>query len=223
MFAHIQPKERIVYILIVSAFVFGAAYVGAQRMRKAPDVVIQPGAAAVVDQSIPKAEPMKVSEEAAKHGEVVVDVEGAVRHVGVEKLPAGSRVDDAIKAAGGFTEDADREGINLAAKLQDGQQVKAPKRGEPAAQHTFTQDLKEGAFDAPPHASKSRSKKALDHQIDLSTASYEELQELPGVGPAIAEKLLQYRLANGHLTFEDLEAIPGLGPKKRDQIKPWVR
>lgn len=208
MFAHMPPKERAVYLVLLSIFLFGAGYVGAQRLRQPPKIEID------VPKGMKLGMPSSdLSLSASPAGqtsasEVVVDVVGAVRSPGLQHLRAGARIDDAVKAAGGATSDADLEAVNLAAKLEDGQQVVVPRKGEAAA----------SAGSAP-----AKGGKHPDRPINLGSASIAELEELPGVGPAMADKLMRYRLEHGRLTFEDLRAIPGLGPKRLEQIKPWVR
>jgi competence protein ComEA len=208
MFLHMPPKERVAYACLLSIFVFAAGYVGAQQLRPTPKIVIDTPkdgkSASVVRLGGPSVGGMR------SEADLVVHVVGSVKSPGLQHLPLGSRVDDAVKAAGGATADADLESINLAAKLEDGQQVAVPKKGiggEPAIKGETS----------------SGGGKHPDHPINLSSSSYAELEELPGVGPSMAEKLLAYRLNHGHLSFQDLRAIPGLGPKKLEKIKPWVK
>ncbi len=210
------PKERVVYGLLISVFLFGAGYVGAQRFRQPPKIELSfpkdsnKSSIFSTHNSI-ESSASSTAPTVSPGTELVVHVVGAVKTPGIEHLPAGSRIDDAVKAAGGPTLEANTEAINLAAKLEDGQQVVVPKKGQDA----------EPTPTSTPSAGKGG--KHPIHPIDLNASSYAQLEELPGVGPSMAEKLMDYRLKNGHLSFQDLRAIPGLGPKKLEKIRPWVR
>lgn len=133
---------------------------------------------------------------AARAPGVVVDVEGAVRRPGLVRLLAPSRVSDAVARAGGFARGADRAGVNLAAPVSDGQQVLVPRSGAPSA-----------GGGAPGAASVG--------PVSLSSATAEELDALPGIGPVTAQKIVDYRAAHGAFrTVDGLDAIPGIGPAR---------
>ncbi len=120
---------------------------------------------------------------------IVVHVTGAVMSPGVYELPDGSRVVDAIQAAGGFAEGAADEHLNLAAKLSDGQRIRVP----------WLSEIKEGEG------------KVL---ININTATAAQLQSLPGIGPAIAQRIVEYREKSGPFSrAEDLMKVSGIGPK----------
>ena len=157
---------------------------------------------------------------------VCVDVVGAVRQPGVFRLPADSRVEAAVDAAGGMTSDAARFAINLAAKLQDGEQVVVPTKAEAKAGGlggTVAAGVAGGGAGTAAGAGGSRSAVAPGSPIDLNTADATQLDALPGVGPATAAKIVADRQANGPFkTAEDLGRVPGIGPKKLDQLKPLI-
>ena len=140
----------------------------------------------------------------APHARVVVDVVGAVRRPGLYRLEQGSRIADAVARAGGATPKAELSQVNLAAPLADGEQVVVPKRGAAGA--------------ALPGAAGSPSA-----PIQLSTATLEQLDTLPGVGPSTAQKILDYRTKHGAFSsVEELDAVPGIGPKRLDQLRDLV-
>lgn len=146
-------------------------------------------------------------EEPVEHITVVVDVSGAVVSPAVVTLPDGSRVDDAIRAAGGLTAEADQSAINRAAKLTDGQKIVVPRVGEalPATDATGTST---GTVTTEP---------AL---VNINTATAEELDELPGVGPATAEAIITDREESGPFaSIEDLMRVSGIGEKKFEKLK----
>lgn len=139
--------------------------------------------------------------------EVVVHVVGAVRAAGLYRLPAGSRVADAVEQAGGAAAVADVALVNLAAPLVDGQQVVVPSRADAP-----------GANGPAGGAGASGS-----GPVHLNTASVEELDELPGVGPVTAQKILDHREKHGPFTsVDDLDAVPGIGAAKIEQLRDLV-
>src|SRR5579862_4850086 len=138
---------------------------------------------------------------AARRG-LVVDVVGAVRHPGVYRVPAGSRVQDAVGRAGGLTARADPIAVNLAAPVVDGEQVVVVARGSAGAA---------SAGDAP------------GAPVSLSAATAEQLDALPGVGPVTAQKIVDYRTQHGAFhSVDELDAIPGIGPSRIAQLQGLV-
>ena len=135
---------------------------------------------------------------------VVVYVSGAVASPGVLTLPASSRVIDAITAAGGATPEADLESINLARILVDGEQIRVAVVG-----------------DSPPASSEAGT--AAGACVRLATATETELQTLPGIGPALAQRIISYRSTHPRLTsVEELDDVPGIGPSLIEKIRPGV-
>ena len=140
-----------------------------------------------------------------EHADVVVYVSGAVASPGVLTLPATSRVIDAITAAGGATPEADLESINLARILVDGEQIRVGVVGE-----------------SPPPASAGTGTDA-QACVRLATATETELQTLPGIGPALAQRIISYRATHPRLTsVEELDDVPGIGPSLIEKIRPGV-
>jgi competence protein ComEA len=140
---------------------------------------------------------------------VVVHVAGAVAAPGVYELPAGARVADAIGAAGGPTDGADPNALNLAAPVLDGDRVAVPRIGEPADHGGGGQS----------HAGTT----VASGPLDLNRATVDELDALPGVGPATAAAIVAHREANGPFaTVDELEAVRGIGPAKLESIRPLV-
>jgi competence protein ComEA len=141
--------------------------------------------------------------------ELVVHVAGAVRQPGLYRLPEGSRIDDAIAEAGGAKPKAALELVNLAAPLADGQQVVVPSRGSVEA--------------APPGASPGSGESIPGGKVHLNSATLEQLDQLPGVGPVTAQQILDYRSANGAFqSVDELDAVPGIGPARLEQLRPLV-
>jgi competence protein ComEA len=135
-----------------------------------------------------------------------VHVVGAVRHPGLYRLAQGSRVADALARAGGATRTAQLELVNLAAPIADGEQVVVPRRGTVAAS-----------------AGQGAAGPASTGPVHLNTATLEQLDALPGVGPVTAQKILDYRQKHGAFgAVEELDAIPGIGPARLDELRDLV-
>jgi competence protein ComEA len=129
--------------------------------------------------------------------DVVVHVAGAVRHAGVYRLPTGARVTDAVRRAGGLAAGAEEDSINLAARLSDGQQVVVPGRGAG------------GAMAA-----------AAEGPISLGSASVEQLDEVEGIGPVTAQKIVEFRDQQGGLSsIDQLDQISGIGPSTMEALR----
>ncbi len=142
---------------------------------------------------------------------VVVHVAGAVQSPGVYRLGAGSRVVDAVQAAGGVAGDANSDAINLAALLTDGERVYVPRVGEvpPVVASGGTGGI--GASSAP------------SGPVNLNSATGDDLDTLPGVGPATAAAILAYRDQHGPFaSIDDLADVPGIGPAKLDALRGLV-
>ena len=141
--------------------------------------------------------------------DIVVYVVGAVARPGVLRLPDGSRVIDALDAAGGAVAGAEIERINLAAKLSDGQRVHIPRTGEAVV-----------ADAAAPGASGDAPRGG---PVDLNTANAAVLETLPGVGPATAAAIIEHRQRNGPFRSVDaLGDVAGIGPAKLAKLRPLV-
>lgn len=144
---------------------------------------------------------------------VVVHVAGRVRRPGLYRLPAGSRVDDALRSAGGALRGVDLSRLNLAAKLIDGEQIPVGLPGAAAAPGG------PAASPAGPGAAGSAS----TGPVDLNTAGLEQLDSLPGVGPVLAQHILDWRGQHGRFdTVDQLNDVPGIGDVKFGELKTLV-
>jgi competence protein ComEA len=141
----------------------------------------------------------------AQGGEdVVVDIAGAVGKPGVYRLPAGPRVNDAVQRAGGATAKANVEGINLAARLSDGQQIVVPST-EPAPAGMATGSAGAATTDGP---------------ISVGTATVDQLDTIEGIGPVTAQKIVEFRDQRGGLSsLDQLDQIDGIGPATMDALR----
>ena len=158
----------------------------------------------------------------ADGGRVTVHVAGAVRRPGVYRLPAGARVNDALRRAGGPRGRADLAAVNLAAKLEDGRQVLVPDRAHAAAAGGGAAGARGGGAAAAGSAAPG-GPGTTAAPINLNTATLEQLDTLDGVGPGIAQRILDYREQNGGFSrVEELGEVPGIGAKRLATLTPLV-
>jgi len=144
---------------------------------------------------------------------LLVDVRGAVAIPGVYSLPAGSRVQDALAQAGSLLPNAEIRSLNLARKINDGEQIYVPLTGEATA--------------VPPATGKgvqaTAATKTPTGKININTAKLEEFDVLPGIGPTIAQRIIDYRNENGAFKqIEDLKNVRGIGDSVFGQIKDLI-
>jgi competence protein ComEA len=134
--------------------------------------------------------------------DVVVHVAGAVTRPGVYRLPAGSRVTDAVRRAGGFARGANRDAINLAARLSDGQQVVVPRPGVAATSGA-------GGQTGP---------------VSLGSATVDQLDEIEGIGPVTAQKIIEFRDQHGGLSsIDQLDEVDGIGPATMETLRSGLQ
>jgi len=165
----------------------------------------------------------------AEPGKICVHIAGKVNKPGMYELEPGSRVMDAIEAAGGAAPNADLESINLAEKLADGQQVYIALKGQiPPPKTSVVRGGRaqvQRTAKAEEVGSSSPQKLTTPGQgtVSINAAGLEELQRLPGVGPATAQKIIDYRTEHGRFqSAEELEEVSGIGPKKLAKMRPFV-
>jgi competence protein ComEA len=163
-------------------------------------------------------------------GKVVFQVAGCVKCPGVYSLADGKRVADALKAAGGSKPNADPQAINLAARIEDGARIYVPAKGENSAgvRISFAPGALSGSSSrahgrSSPAAASGKLRVPGEGTVSINMADSVELQRLPGVGPATAQKILDYRGQIGRFTsVEQLMDVKGIGPAKLDKIRPFV-
>ena len=192
----VSPRSTIVIAIILIIVMAIAAFI---VIRSTPDPV-----QIIVNPPVPTATPEPTNTPAP----ILVYVTGAVNQPEQTiTLPYGSRVSDALEAVGGMTDDADMERVNLAALVRDGDQIHVPSMNETG----------EGeAHSALPTPSGGEV-------VYINTATLEELQTLPGIGPAMAQRIIDYREANGAFTsLEDLDNVSGMGPATIEEIADLI-
>jgi competence protein ComEA len=153
--------------------------------------------------------PLEPVAEAPARSLLVVHVVGEVRRPGLYRLRDGARIADAVHRAGGALRDADLTAVNLAAPLVDGIQILVPARTV--------------APNGSPAGSAGGATGAATGPVSLSSATLDELDQLPGVGPITAQKIVDYRTEHGPFaSVDDLDAVPGIGPTRIEQLRELV-
>lgn len=216
-----SPRRRGALALVIVALVATGIGVftvwwGSPTMQAVPPLPAAVGvpitASGQPSSSEPPSPPIESSRAAAPVG-LVVSVVGLVRNPGLVTLPDGSRVADALTAAGGVNAGADTLSLNLAQKLSDGDQVVVGVVGDSAPKTSSTAAGTGGAPAAP----------AGGGLINLNTATEAELDTLPGVGPVTASAIAAWRTSNGKFTdVEQLGEVDGIGPARLDKLRPLV-
>lgn len=192
-------KSMLVLLAVVALAAGGAFYAGYCGQDDA--VELDAGAAPVREMSV-------------KESEIVVYVAGAVNHPGVVRLAEGARAKDAVDACGGFLPTADTNGVNLAQKLKDGMQVTVPEKAPVAAEGRAAQG-------APTASGAARS--LPDGMVNINTADEKELDKLPGIGPAMAKRIIEYRTENGAFQSpEEIKRVKGIGDAKYEKMKDKI-
>lgn len=180
--------------------------------------------------SLPQSAQGAVASKAAQAKTVRVQVSGAVLEPGIYDVPASCRVEEAIATAGGLTENADSERVNLVRKVRDGMQIRVPV--QKAAQTSRTQrksaQAKSGLGESASKkygSAKAGSGKKNNNQMPrvcINSASAGELQQLPGIGPALAQRIVDTRNSGRFTSAEDLLRVPGIGKAKLAKLRDYV-
>lgn len=186
-----MPELSRSQLLVYAAIAVAVLLVGARWIRSPPDAAPSEGGASF------QADSFEASGDATR--DVVVHVAGAVQRPGVYRLPLGARVADAVKRAGGLGPKAAEDGINLAARLTDGQQVVVPGAGAGGVA-------------------------AADGPVSLGSATADQLDEIEGIGPVTAEKIIEFRDEQGGLSSVDqLDEISGIGPSTMETLRTGLQ
>ena len=165
-------------------------------------------------------ENVEITNEIHEEEKIAVHIIGEVKKEGIIYLEEGSRVADAIEKAGGETKEADLSKINLAYILQDGEKIYVPNKNDNITEYITIENgnnlITEGN-------NTSNNLKGENDKVNINTATLNELDSLPGIGPSTAQKIIDYREENGNFkTIEDLQNVKGIGDAKFEEIKDKI-
>ena len=170
-----------------------------------------------------------VTSKAVQAKTVRVQVSGAVLEPGIYDLPANCRVEEAIAAAGGMTENADSERVNLVRKVRDGMQIRVPVQKAARTNRTQRKNAQAKSGLGESASGKSSSAKAgsgrnssMMQSVRINSASAGELQQLPGIGPALAQRIVETRKGGRFTSADDLLRVPGIGKAKLAKLRNYV-
>ena len=170
-----------------------------------------------------------VTSKAAQAKTVRVQVSGAVLEPGIYDVPANCRVEEAIAAAGGLTENADSERVNLVRKVRDGMQIRVPVQKAARTNSTQSKKAQATAGYSASSTKKVGSTKAgsgrnssMMQSVRINSASAGELQQLPGIGPALAQRIVETRSRGRFTSVDDLLRVPGIGKAKLAKLRDYV-
>lgn len=179
--------------------------------------------------SLPQSAQGAVASKAAQAKTVRVQVSGAVLEPGIYDVPASCRVEEAIAVAGGLTENADSERVNLVRKVRDGMQIRVPVQKAARTNRTQRKNAQAESGLGESASGKSSSAKAGSGKknnqmprVRINSASASELQQLPGIGPALAQRIVETRKGGRFTSADDLLRVPGIGKAKLAKLRDYV-
>lgn len=179
--------------------------------------------------SLPQSAQSAVTSKAAQAKTVRVQVSGAVLEPGIYDVPASCRVEEAIAAAGGLTENADSERVNLVRKVRDGMQIRVPVQKAAQTNRTQRKNAQAKSGLGASTTKKSSSTRAGTEKnnsavqsVRINSAGVSELQQLPGIGPALAQRIVDTRSRGRFTSADDLLRVPGIGKAKLEKLRDYV-
>ena len=206
----VEPSQLVAgAVVVLVALVAGVSWVVSGGAR--------PGGSGGAAASLPPARSASTSPPSSEPApeQIVVHVSGAVARPGLVRLPTTARVADALEAAGGTTPEADLDRLNLAARIADGERLHVPRRGEV---------VHEELLPAGPDRGGSAAVGARAPPVDLNTATVEQLDALPGIGPATAQAIVDHRARHGPFrSVAQLLQVKGIGEAKLAALRSKVR
>lgn len=212
---YINKKTKILLIILIAIMAIGISYYAYQNEKESQNII---------EQQNLEIEENKQEESSKETEKIIVHVSGAVQNEGVIELEKNSRIADAIEKAGGFREDAYTKDVNLAYKLEDGMKIYIPtmeeKENEKAnviVESNIETENNNNSY------SNTDEGKNVNSKVNINTASKEELDTLPGIGPSTAEKIINYRKEKGKFkSIEEIKDVSGIGDSKYENIKDMI-
>ena len=213
MFDGLTLKQKIITIVIISIIsisIFVYIYTKNQNYNYIDDTEIltkdNDNNKNLIEDEVSKNDPKEI---------IIIHMSGEVKKPGIVRLEEGQRMEDAINAAGGLTEDADLSKVNLAYVLEDGIKVNIPNKNENKEEY-ITKDIGESIIENDNKSERKENKS----MININKATQTELETLQGIGPSLATRIIEYREQNGKFnTIEDVKNVSGIGDTKFENIK----
>lgn len=211
MLENLTLKQKIIFFIILSVMIIFIIYYIYSNLTKTDTTFISSLNNDLDENNIVE----NNSLDSQSTSNIIVYVCGCVKENKNVILKEGSRISDAIDAAGGLTENADLTNINLAYILEDGEKIYIPKKGETIANSNDNTNSNSPSF--------STSISAKNSKININKATQTELELISGIGPSTALKIINFRKENGNFKkIEDIKNVPGIGDAKFNQIKDYI-
>lgn len=214
MLEKLTEKNKKILIIIIVIIAIGAIYLVYNKIGNNSSIKLNEDIL-VSNNSSNTSENSKITED---EDIVVVHITGSVKTPGIVKLKEGSRIEDAIEAAGGLTDDADISLVNLAYILDDGTKIRIPSAFDEEIEEDdiMTDEIGENVVVENTSSTSSKT-------VNINKATQTELQTLPGIGASLASKIIEYREQNGKFkSIEDIKEVTGIGDNKYENIKNLI-
>ncbi len=212
MLDNLTKKQKIIVIAIAGIVAIGIMYFIYNKNQVKEDINIE---------NEILANNVSTNENNTNDDIVIIHITGSVKNPGIVKLKEGSRIEDAIEAAGGLTENADITKVNLAYIVEDGTKIKIPSASEEDIGDEDIIDSKSG--DNIIIEENTVSSNNSTQTININKATEKEFETLPGIGPSLASKIIEYRNQNGKFgSIEDIKNVNGIGDSKYEKIKDLI-
>ena len=219
MLENLNKKQKIIFGIIIIFMVAIIIYYIYSTLNNAEYDTEDISTNSSLDVNNTEIQNISIEENVTEAEEILVHVSGCVKEEKIVSLPDGSRVNDAIEAAGGLTKEADLSNINLAYILEDGEKIYIPKKGEEIPENNSSSMLSPSTS----VTSSSSSSTKNTSKVNINKATEAELETIPGIGPSTALKIINYRNENGKFkSIEDVKNISGIGDAKYEKMKNYI-
>ncbi len=215
MLDNLTKKQKVIVLVIAIVVAIGMIYFIYNKNQITDDVNLENDI--LVSENVAKEKSLNTTEE----NEVIIHITGSVKNPGIVRLKEGSRIEDAIEAAGGLTENADISKVNLAYVVDDGTKIKIPSSQEEdiGDEEIIDSGSGENIIIEKNTTSSNKSSKT----ININKATETELQTLPGIGASLASRIIEYRSQTGKFgSIEEIKNVNGIGDSKFENIKDLI-
>lgn len=218
MLSNLSFKQKVICGGILAIMLLVIGFYGYTKLNEGEEEIITNSQDFIATNHTNDIEENQVEEQnsnAKQEEKIIIHITGEIKKSGILELPIGSRIADAITAAGGATDNADLDQLNLAYELQDGQKIYIPSKEDKEIAY-ITSESGDNVI-------VGENNKGVNQKVNINQAGQEELQELPGIGPTLAMQIIEYRNTNGKFSkIEDLQNVKGIGDAKFNNIKEYV-